>query len=191
MLAFIVEEPFKIGTHRRGEGIVQHRYGDTWQREPSSERERLRIAPASGQVEVLKRLARELPGPYTLLYVLVAPQTGAQPGRYVLQQSLDEREMHDFLGAFREFFEGDARHHLWIGASDGSLLVYDQHDLIYAYGPLDRLGEAATDMGLREAPVEMPFPHTHHFRSTMDSFEERLLSEFLWNWLPLEEEDEA
>jgi hypothetical protein len=185
------EEPFKIGTHERGSGIVEFHYDDVWQRQSTSSPERLLIAPANDHIGILLRLIREMPPPYWVLYVLLVPHSGAEAGRYQLDNEFDSGQIKAFLEDFREFFEGDARHNLWVGSrADSSLLVYDQHDVIYAYGPIDQFAAILTAQGLRQSDVAMPFPHTHHFRSTLDHCEQRLLREFDWQWFPLEEEDD-
>lgn len=53
--------------------------------------------------------------------------------------------MEGFLREFRAYFESDGRHHIWVSSLQASALqasatlVYDQHDVIYAYGPLESL----------------------------------------------------
>lgn len=188
----ITEEPFKIGTHVRGEGIVEFRYDNVFQRQTTAGPERLIVAPESGHVDVLLRLTREMPTPYWVLYILLVPHTAeVRAGRYQLNLDFDEESLRRLLVNFREFFEGDARHHLWIGSrADQSLLVYDQHDVIYAYGPIDQFAAILRAQGLNEAEVNYPYPHTHHFRSSLDDYEIDLLREYDWNWYPLESEDE-
>jgi hypothetical protein len=184
------ETPFRLGTHLRGEGIVEFRYADTFELQETEERERLLIAPSGRQVDLLLRLMREMSGPFSLLYILLAPHTNARAGRY-LASGQSHEAVQALLEAFRDYFEGDARHHVWIGAEgDGSLLVYDQHNVIYAYGPVEQFASILMAQGLRQDTVEFPFPHTHHFRSVFDGHEDRLLSEFEWEYSPLEPEDE-
>lgn len=187
----ISEEPFKIGMHQRGEGIVEFQYNHVYEPQLDRQPQRLLIAPQGGQVDLLLRLAREMPAPYSILYVLVAPQSEAAKGRYLLSERSDE-DVFELLTSFREFFEGDARHHLWIGSeTDGSLLVYDQHNVIYAYGALDQFSAILRAQGLEAGQVHFPFPHTHHFRSSMNAFEDRLLGQYPWLWNPLEDVDSA
>jgi hypothetical protein len=182
--------PFKVGIHRRREGIVEFRYGNTFERQEGGERPRILIAPADRQIELMLNLAREMASPYLVLYVLLAPHTEAKPGRYALAD-LGPVELRRLLEEFQTYFEGDARHHVWIASqTDESLLAYDQHNVIYAYGPLDRFADALLDAGLKEGPTEFPYPHTHHFRDAMNRQEARLMSEFDWIWSPLLPEDE-
>ncbi len=76
------------------------------------------------------------PEPFCILYVLTIPRSEERPGRYE-SAPVSREEARQFLSRFREFFENDARHHIWIKSIDGpDLLVYDKHNVIYAYGPL-------------------------------------------------------
>jgi hypothetical protein len=188
----IPEEPFKIGTHVRGEGIVEFQYNNVFQRQQTEERERLVIAPATGHIDILLRLVREIPSPYWVLYILMVSHTeSVETGRYQLDEEFDEDGIRSFLSEFREFFEGDARHHLWVGSRvDDSLLVYDQHNVIYAYGLVDQFAAILNAQGLHEGEVNYPFPHTHHFRSSLDHYEAELLDRHPWTRYPLEEQDE-
>jgi hypothetical protein len=185
------ETPFRLGTHRRGQGIVEYRYSDTFELQESGERERLLIAPFDRQVGLILRLMREMSGPFSVLYMLLAPHGSAMPGRYTASGRSHEA-VQGLLETFRDYLEGDARHNLWIGSeADGSLLAYDQHNVIYAYGHIEQFASILLAQGLRQASVEFPYPHTHHFRSAFDADEDRLLAEFEWEYGPLEEEDEA
>jgi len=184
------EMPFKVGIHRRRDGIVEFRYANTFERQDTEQNPRLLIAPSEGQVELLLRMLRELNSPYSLMYVLLAPHTDARPGRYLVS-GLSEDETRTLLLGFRTFFEGDARHHLWIASErDNALLVYDQHNVIYAYGPIDQFSAILAAQGLQQSKTEFPYPHTHHFRSSMNVYEDLLLREFDWQWSPLLPEDE-
>lgn len=185
----ISEEPFKIGTHVRGQGIVEFLYDDVFEPQLERDPQRLLIAPSQNHIELIRRLSRELPPPYTILYILVAPQSDAMAGRYMLCEQSPET-LNELLVANREFFEGDARHHLWIGSeTDGSLLVYDQHNVIYAYGQIEQFSAILRAQGLHPSRVQFPFPHTHHFRSQLTHFENELLDAYHWKWNPLEDED--
>jgi hypothetical protein len=186
------EEPFKIGTHVRGEGIVEFRYENTFQRQMTEERERLVIAPSNDHIEVILRLIREMTPPYWVLYILMVPHhDSSRAGRYQLGGSWDDDASRELLTSFKDFFEGDARHHLWIGSnSDRSMVVYDQHNVIFAYGPVDQFAAILQAQGLQEGPVNYPYPHTHHFRSAFDHFEQELLTHYSATWYPLEDGDE-
>jgi hypothetical protein len=185
------EKPFKVGIHRRHEGIVEYRYGHTFEKQSPDTIPRLLVAPSQGQIRILREMLQQMPENLSLMYVLLAPQTRHLAGRYI-SGPLQRSEVDGILLAFGEFFEGDARHNLWIISNDGSaMLVYDQHNVIYAYGPLEAFREVLERHGLAESETEFPYPHTHHFRSGFDGFEDRLLSEFDWTRSDLLPEDEA
>ena len=185
----ISEEPFKIGTHLRGQGIVEFRYDDVFEPQLDRDPQRLLIAPEHRHVDLIQRLIREIPPPYSVLYILVAPHSGAREGRYMLTEQTEDH-LNELLIANREYLEGDARHHLWLGSeTDGSLLVYDQHNVIYAYGQLDQYSAILKAQGLHAGRVQFPYPHTHHFRSSLNHYEADLLAAHDWQWNPLEEED--
>ena len=82
---------------------------------------------------------------------------------------------------FRELFENDARAQLWVGATSGEgLLVLDEHDLVLAYGPLERLASALEANGFAPGVPEVPDPHEHHYNVELDHLETRLLEARVW-----------
>jgi hypothetical protein len=120
--------------------------------------------------------------PFLLLYVLVVPRGEGEPGRYQSEFSYNAIQLKEFLTSYSEFFEQDARQNLWIRpTSDSGLLVYDRHNLIYAYGPLERFVEALTSSGLFESEdIRLPSPHAHNYHEEFDSHAKRLLMEGSW-----------
>jgi hypothetical protein len=181
---------FKLGRHEPGIGMVEHRYDDVCERRTILGREALVLAPATGHIDLLLRLARELKGPFRLTYVLLVPFGEFAEGRYEFEDLLDYEALERLLTLHRGFFEGDARHHLQIGTeSDMPSLVYDQHDLIYAFGPVARWEQIAKEHGLRPGSPEMPIPHSHHTRREFDLEAESLLSSNRWRREPLGDSD--
>ena len=64
--------------------------------------------------------------------------------------ALTHPELARFTDRYGELFEEDARAQLWVGELDGvGMLVLDEHDLIYAYGPLHTLRAGAPRARLR------------------------------------------
>ena len=128
----------KLGS---GQGDLQQpvRYPNFWSVEPTTGPDRLVIAPAGDQVDVMRALCEEWPGDYFLLYVLLVPRLGTrEPGRYQSPAPLSFERISEFCDRFRAFLQTDGRHHFWIGSCmESGLLVYDHHDVIYAYGDLD------------------------------------------------------
>jgi len=69
------------------------------------------------------------------LYVLTVSRRGNNCARYQSAAPCSFDSLELFAHTFQEYFEGDARRHLWfIDVPTGAQLVYDNHDLIYSYG---------------------------------------------------------
>jgi hypothetical protein len=160
-------------------------YPNVWATEKTTGPERLVIAPATDQIRVLTDLADALPEPFGLLYVLLIPRGGGfdEPGRYQLRTTLSRESLRIFLDMFCDFLEGDGRHHLWVmSLPEQQTLVYDNHNVLYAYGPLAEYSERLAKLGLTEAPsVHYPAPHAHNYRPEFDTAE-RAISEW-GEWL--------
>jgi len=167
-------------------------YPDVWSIEETSAGPRLVIAPASSQVHLVRRLLDSMPGPWWLLYVLVAPRGGGHAGRYQSPQPGTREEIEEFLSEFQSFLETDGRHHLWIASSaTPDLLVYDRHNLIYAYGSLDDRKPILAQNGLEEAAsIYPPDPHTHYYHEIFDGEERKILAFLPWIFTPLRPQDE-
>lgn len=153
---------------------------------------RLILAPTRGHVELLSGLLECLPEPLRVLYVLVVPR-GAEfsAARYEAPQEFSRRDVQDLLTEFSDFFERDGRHHLWIANPGVGTMVYDRHNLIYAYGPLDCFTQVALRHGLRIGRPEVPSPHWHAYHAEFDDTQRDLLSRFAWVQKPLRHSDEA
>lgn len=172
---------------------VRHRYGDVYLEEPCADSTRLVIGPSRGHVGLLINLSAELRGqPWYVLYVLLVPRLQKrQPGRYQSPPFDSHAELAKFLRSFRGFFEGDGRHHLWVGSSaNDGLLVYDQHDVIFAYGPIERFRAVLDGLGYRCSKFWFPAPHTHSYFPENDEEEDRLMSKVDWTYFPLRPGDE-
>ncbi|MBL8876535.1 MAG: hypothetical protein JNM86_12135 [Phycisphaerae bacterium] len=102
-------------------------------------------------------------------------------------------EIDEFLREFGEFFDRDARHCVWIGQPNKSgLIVWDSHQWVYGYGPLEKMQRAAEARGLVSGRAEIPVPHKHNFHAIFDDAEEEVLSRFEWLRTPLlDGDDEA
>ena len=176
----------------RGEH-VPHDYGDVYFEEPCGPATRLVIGPSAGHVDLMTELAAELEGhPWFVLYVLLVPRLAKrEPGRYQSEPFESHAALSAFLAAFRSFFEGDGRHHVWVGsAPNDGVLVYDQHNVIFAYGPLDRFRAILASRGFREQAFWFPAPHVHTFVPEHDAEEDRLMSKIGWRHYPLQPGDE-
>lgn len=175
-----------------GAGWAPHAHSHAFRLEPEGPGPaRLVAAPDRDQVGLLIDLARTLPEPFHVVYVLLSMRTLRPPGRYQASRPLPRRELEALLGRFRAFLEQDGRHHLWIGsAAEPSTLVYDHHQLLYLYGPLDAYQGVLRAAGMGEGPVVLPAAHRHESHDALDGEEQALLGALDWTWNPLEPEDE-
>lgn len=153
--------------------------------------ERLLIGPRRGHIELMIELIEFLHEPLRLLYILVVPRNGQnKPGRYEADSELSYDDAERLLKQFSDFFESDGRHHLWIASPDHGTVVYDRHELLYAYGPLDRFIDVLNANGLKEGKVTIPGPHWHAYHPEFDDAESELLSRFEWFHSSLREGDD-
>ena len=167
---------------------VEFRYDNRF--EHTSGPDRLVIAPAKDHVALLGELAGLVPGPYYLLYVLVVGRTGRAEGRYQSSElTLDE--LRHFLSEHAVFLEHDGRHALWISEPSGRLLlVYDRHQVIYAYGPVHDIRRLLVSRGFHEESVSFPSPHSHKYSAEGDGEEDRLFGSMQWRFFPLQDGDD-
>jgi hypothetical protein len=184
-----VDDLYKFGFMNPDDQPYQ--FPSVWAFERTSGGTRLAIAPARDQVDVLLRLIEAMPEPFWLLYVLVVPRGGSESGRYQCPESQTRDAVKGFLHEFRSFLENDGRHHLWIASVSGpAMLVYDRHNLIYGYGPLDEFVTVLSEIGLKESPsVQIPDPHVHHYNEHFDKDEHIVLVHWPWLRTPLRDLD--
>ena len=169
---------------------VPHNYGNVFFVQPCGNTQRLVIGPSTGQVRMLERLAALFdPQPIHLLYVLMLSHSGNAPGRYQSPPLQTLAELNDFLETFSEFLETDGRHHLWI-SNGADLLVYDQHNVIFAYGSLAKFQAVLEAERYTNSPFWFPAPHTHAFSPANADLETRLLACLPWQRSELQPGDE-
>lgn len=166
-------------------------YPHCWERQQTSGPERICIAPHSNQIDLLEELSEGFVGPSGILYVLVVPRGSGTAGRHQMARPMERIMLESFLARDRRFFEEDARHHLWIADVTGQdQIVYDRHNVIYAYGTLERFERVLRSRGLREGKVAVPVPHVHHYHGEYDEAERSILEEYDWIFSPLRPEDD-
>jgi hypothetical protein len=101
------------------------------------------------------------------------------------------RELDAFLDEFGAFLVADARFDLWISSpSSDSRIVWDEHNLGYAYGPLDSFESTIKGLGFTTGRPRIPVPHSHKFHPRYDPEAESLLAHVAWRYSPLRPEDE-
>ena len=136
------------------------------------------------------RLTLALAAPFLLLYVLVVPRGQSEPGRYQSNE-LSRAELDALFERFGQFWDSDGRHNVWVRSSNDGMLVYDRHNLIYAYGPLDRFESVLRARGYTiTTPLSLDFPHQHSYHQELDHLERELTTQFADNRSELREGDE-
>lgn len=151
---------------------------------------RLVVGVPSKNAKIFTHLVDSLAPPYLLLYVLHTPRSEDQAGRYQSPE-LDSQGLHNFLDRFSCFLSLDARHDIWAySPSENATIVWDRHNLIYAYGPVQRFSSILTEIGFSTGAPNASFPHQHHYRKELDIDAAALLSALDWQYTPLHPEDE-
>lgn len=184
-------EPHKF-SQLQGSSSLPYVYPNVWEVEQTTGPQRLVIAPSGNHIDLLIELTRQLPEPFGVLYVLVVPRGGSgEPGRYQSAQPCDRKELERFLRRFQKLLESDARQHLWLlSLPSQAQLIYDNHNVIYAYGPLDAFKRVLTAKGLTEGQVQFPSPHAHNYNAEFDEDERQIMSYWEWIYFPLAEGDD-
>jgi hypothetical protein len=182
---------YKFGTPYPEEHAWE--YPNVWaNQETTGGGSRLVIAPAGNQIDLLVRLTQAMSGPLWLLYVLVVPRGKGESGRYQIPDPQDGEMIRSLLRDFKSFLELDGRHNVWIASESGlEQLIYDRHNVIYAYGPASKWHPTLSQAGLSEvASISFPSPHSHHYHATLDGEEQRILASQDWHHTPLTSSDE-
>jgi hypothetical protein len=182
----------KFGTIGQNGTTVPHDYGNIYYRQSIGDSERLVIGPTDSQIKLLDGLASTFPTHrYYVLYVLLLSHSGRRPGRYESPLIENHEALQIFMWTFQNYFEGDARHHLWIASSDSSdLLVYDQHDVIFGYGDLGTFENVLDTLGFKQSEFWFPSPHVHSYDPGNADTEDKLMSHFDWRFYDLQRGDE-
>ena len=125
-----------------------------------------------------------------ILYVLTVSRRGNDCARYQSAAPCSFDGIELFAHTFQEYFEGDARQHLWfIGVPTEARLVYDNHDLIYSYGNDDGVISIVKSKGLSEGNPQIPWPHEHCYNEEFDASEGEIMEYCEWAKFPLKEYD--
>lgn len=186
-----MDDAFKLGSMAPDGTWHRHDHGNLWAIEPTSGRDRLVLAPSRAHVDLMIELLRALPEPFCILHVLITSRCGSHLARRQHPQMLPRSGAAHFLREYEAFFEGDGRHHVWVMSVPAeATIVYDNHDLLYAYGPLERFVGIAAARGMNEGEIGIPAPHMHGYHEAYDEAEERLLSAVDWLESPLQPGDD-
>lgn len=143
-----------------------------------------------GDPLIFERLAACLAPPCFLLYILHTPRGEGEPGRYQSGE-LSRTEVADFLEQFSQFLKQDSRFDLWLHSpEDAATVVWDRHNLIHAYGPVETFAGVLRSLGFEKGEPEVPAPHEHHYHRALDVDAGAILASLDWNRTPLQPEDE-
>ena len=180
---------YKFGT-LLGENHVEHRYDNVFAHEVHPEWSRVTIAPRDNQIALMLEIAEHWEGSYGILYLLKLSRRGHHnAARYQVPQLCSWEELESFARKFHAYFEGDGRHHLWfVCGSTGAQLVYDNHNLIYAYGNDNSTIELLESKGFMAGDPAIPSPHSHCYNEEFDASEDEVMEYFDWLEFPLREE---
>jgi hypothetical protein len=163
-----------------------YEYGKVFEVETTAHYSRLKIGASQSAVDLMLNLADCLGGPYFVLYVLLIARDGEYPGRYQSPPLATQEELANFLREFRLVLESDGRHHIWIGTADSKgLIIYDQHNVIYAYGPLECYQTVVKERSFIEQAFDFPSPHGHSYNAENDAGIRSLLAYWDWQHFPL------
>lgn len=170
---------------------IPHRYDDIYSHEKTTGPDRLVIAPKEKHVEILLDLAEVWNSDYWLFYILLVSRWNYKPSRYQSPCSLNFEELKTFLEQYETFLSTDGRHHFWIGSTENEgMLIYDHHDVIYAYGNLDEYETRLDQRGLKVGKVSFPAPHSHCYNQENDECEQKLMNHWEWIQSPLQDGDD-
>jgi len=151
---------------------------------------RIVVGVPHGDAEIFERLVSSLEPPYFLLYILHTPRGEGEAGRYQSPE-LSVEQFHSFISKFKLFLSGDARFDIWTHSpNENATVVWDRHNILYAYGSIEKFAKVLRSLGFDAGEPEVPVPHAHNYRKELDSYANELLTAFDWSWSPLHNEDE-
>jgi hypothetical protein len=181
---------YKLGRLESGEWI-EHSHSKVFCLPESAEELQCLVAGVpNGDAGTFLRLVSLLAPPYNLLYILHTPRLEGTAGRYQSPQ-IDLQDLQAFLSEFDVFLAQDARFDLWAySPAERATVVWDRHNQLFAYGPLDRFVAELKELGFAPGAPEIPLPHQHHYQAEFDSQAKQLLNAFEWSFSPLKPEDE-
>ena len=168
-----------------------HSFQSVFQLPQDDDRSRRIVAGVpAGDPAVFGGLIECLSPPCYLLYVLHTPRGEAMPGRYQ-SPLLSLAQIHAFLNRFGTFLAGDARYDLWAHSPhDNATVVWDRHNLLYGYGPLDLFSSKLRALGFYPGTPKIPVPHTHNYRAEFDATAREVMAAFDWSRSELRPGDE-
>lgn len=184
------EKIYKFGIVKDNEVEEEFFYNNKWFLEVYPNYKRIIVAPHDNYVNRILELLKKITPPYCILYVLIVSRSNNDPGRYQCSIPLSYDEISNLLIKFREYFEKDGRHHIWLGsvASD-EMIVYNHHNVLYLYNMESLSIDYLKTNNFKEEKIVFPVPHSHIFHSEYDKHETDLITNYEWKWFPLQEQD--
>jgi hypothetical protein len=151
---------------------------------------RIEAVVPHGDASVFEALTSCMEPPYLLLYILHTPRGKGAAGRYTsTEMSCDD--FRRFIANFKDYLQADGRFDLWSHSpSDGSTVVWDRHNQLYAYGNLPQFSSQLRTLGFAEGEIAPLGAHMHHYRAAFDSDARALLDFCPWHHSELRPEDE-
>lgn len=177
--------------HRVDDQWVEHSHPPIFHlHESGSGTPRVAATAPGGDPMVLRSLTDRLRPPFILLYVLLVPRGEGEPGRYESPE-ISRAQLHGFLDRFANYLQNDGRFDLWVHSPDDrATVVWDQHNLIWAYGPTEQFVATLRTLGFQNGSPTIDFEHMHHYRTTFDGDAKAVLEAFDWHRTSLQPEDE-
>lgn len=140
--------------------------------------------------DLFEHLTLCLTPPYFILYILHTPRGEAEPGRYE-SPSLSAAEFCGFLHTYRRLLSTDARFEIWsYSLKDDATVVWDRHNQIFAYGPIDQYAEKLHAFHYSVGEPSFSVSHEHHYHPENDAEARALIKALTWKFSPLRPEDE-
>jgi hypothetical protein len=142
------------------------RHPEIWTRQASPDTGVARLCIGGGEdpVGLLLRLGQALTEP---LFVLAVIDVSTEATGKYESEAMTDADVASFFDQFGRLFAEHGRAEAWIGSlpDEGGLardfVVLDDHDLLYAYGPLDVFERILRDVGFTTGLPEIPVPHVH------------------------------
>ena len=184
---------YGLPTGERMENIVEFEYKNEYAIEKTTGNDRLIISLKKGYVNMmLNLLDKNNNDKYFILYVLIVSRCDNELGRYQIANPLTYDELITFCKKYSDYLETDGRHHLWIMNYDTKdLIVYDHHNVLYAYENLESKIEILNSNGYKKVEkIKFSAPHCHCYNKENDIIENEIIKNNEWLITPLKEQDE-
>lgn len=162
----------------------------TFARQSTRGVDRLSAFVCANAPHAFESLVRQLEPPYYLLYVLHTPRGEGHAGRYQCP-AVTAEEFSNFMAKFSVYLNADARFDFWAHSpAEQATVVWDRHQQLFCYGPIDRFAECLKALGYTEGDLAHLGEHVHHYRAECDAMAASILRELDWSHSALRPEDE-